>query len=291
MLRKTGRQAAVLPPLGRHPSDLPFQRHQRDDGAHYGVAEDGTTTGFTDEDVAILEVNPREFCSRIAVALELTPAPEPEGEGIDAYLVTTYSYRGLPCPIFLVLAAEEDHFDAAVASVCSGTVPAVILTPTTRRLSRILRNSIASRGVAVVAMSDIFVVTDRGVLVCTRPVTQLLPSAASRAAGESLPHDGVRDRTCIVVNGVEHRCDLTEREVKFLRAAWDRDEIPLVEMVHPRNGLISKKRFNNSRQHRNLVSRFLKELNPKLQLDAKPPLRLGFALPVRSDSVVRDRIE
>jgi hypothetical protein len=58
-------------------------------------------------------------------------------------------------------------------------------------------------------------------------------------------------------------------------------------MVHPKNGLISKKRFNNASNQRNSISRFLTALNTKL-LDSEPTVRVGYHLPKGADVVVRD---
>lgn len=290
LLRKTGKLAVELPSLGRHPSDGYFQLHQRDNGNYCGIAEDGTSTDFTRDDVQILELHLRDFKSRIAVAMGMTPTQAGDGDIVDAYLIAQYTHRGLPCPVYLVLTAEEEKFAAAVVSIVLGTTPAVIFTPTARRAGHLLNGPLPSNGVSLVALCDTFAIADGGVLVCNCSPSQLLPDAATRASRAPLQQDGVRDHTCIILGGVEHGVDLTEREMAFLRAAWDRDEVPLDELIHPKHGLISTKRFNNSPQNRNLISRFLKDLNFKLQRKARPQMLFGFTLPVRSMSVVRDKL-
>jgi hypothetical protein len=279
-----------LPSLGRYPGDEPFQVHQRTDGTHYGVAEDGTITEFTDEDVAILELRPLDISICIAAALDLATG-EDDGGMDHVHVAGTYEFRGLRCPVCLILTADDNAFIRAVAALAAQNLPTLVLTPTPRRLPAAFKDAAATGILTTAALSDNFVIAESGAWVCTRPPGQLLLRAFAQASGEPPPRDGVRDRNCVIFNGIEHKVELTGREERFLKAAWDGNEIRLDVMIHPKHGLISPKYFNNSRAHRNLVSRFLKDLNRKLQLESTPTLSLSFSLPPRSDAVVRDRFE
>lgn len=115
--------------------------------------------------------------------------------------------------------------------------------------------------------------------------------AAPMSDGDLPSADGIFGRTRLVWQGVEHVVDLTEREARFLRETWNSDEVRLDQMIHPRDGLIALARFNNSRQKRNQVSRFLKELNHKLSFNSTPRVPFTFFLPIRSDAVVCQRDE
>lgn len=287
LLRKTGRLAAEMPPLDRHAGDASFRRLQRDDGTHYGVAEDGATTEYSEDDVAILEVSLQDLCTRIALALGVTPSPKCQSAIPAAYLVGSFERKGQRHPVYLIITTDEDRGLQAIATIVARAEAAIVLLPDQRHVDILLRKDAATRGVALMALSDILAIADDGVLIPTQAPALIMATAAGRANDEPEIRDGVRDRHCIIINGVEHRCDLTQREFEFLKVAWDRTEVRLDEMLHINHGLIAKTRFNNSRHHRNQISRFLTALNTKL-VDSKPPVARSYCLPKSSDTVVRN---
>lgn len=277
-----------LPALGRHPSDQPFRRFERDDGAQYGVAEDGYTTDFTMDEVGILRLDLPQFCLRVAAALDLKPASGSDDHIVDAHLVATIDRYGIPLPVYLIRTPDDDLFGAALLRVAAASRqhPSIVLTPTPRRQSVLRLLGPAAANISVLAMSELFAFFAPGALAPLRPVGPVLESALAFARGEPPLRDGVRDRQCIIHNGSTHACDLSDRELGFLQAVWGRDEIRLDEMIHPTSGLIAKARFMNTPRQRNNISRFLNPLNEKL-LAAKPRIPFQYRLPKASDVVVR----
>ena len=224
---------------------------------------------------------------RVAAALDLKPASGSDGHIVDAHLVATIDRYGVPLPVYLIRTPDDDLFCAALLRVAAASRqhPSIVLTPTPRRQSVLRLLGPAAANVSVLAMSELFAFFAPGALAPTRPVAPVLEGALTFARGEPPQRDEVQDRQCVVYRGVVHKCDLNEREFRFLRVVLGRTEIPLLEMVHKSGGLIIKRRYGA--HERNNVSRFLSQLNQKL-LDATPSVPFIYRLPKGSDVVVCD---
>jgi len=284
-MHPTGKLAAELPSLGRHPGDVLFRRHQREDGSHYGIARDDTCVEYTAEEVKVLEVKLDELGRRIAAIFDFE-ASDPECLP-DSHLVCigTFERGGLRYPAYLLITADDNQYTSALISTLAGTLPAVVFVPTPRRMASSLRSKLSAQQLVIIALSDVLAIHD-DVWVPIRLPDQLMPAAIARAEGKLPKADGVYPPNKIVWRGEEHVCNLSRREMIFLEHGLLHDSVEVATLMHRRNGLLWKEHFLNTKVSRNKVSLFLSRLNIKL-LDATPPLKITFSLMRGSNTVIR----
>jgi len=100
-------------------------------------------------------------------------------------------------------------------------------------------------------------------------------SRAAQCAG--LRPDGVYPPRTVVFRGVEHDCELTDKECAFLAVALPNAETDIGTLMHGGHGAVWREPYVATTAKRNKVSGLIARLNAKV-LKASPPLRVTFGL-------------
>lgn len=260
----------------------------RPNGSIVGVSGDGDVIQLDKADVVIHVLDHSKIGLEICGALQVDPQKSSTNASSSAMPLGTFVRGSIRHPVALILCAEDDEFQTAIHRLLDGaTNPGIILVPTARLIAGRPRRVIRDMGFCVVALSDILRLAPDGRFVSTTGPGVALLQASQAASGVAPKPDGIYPPNTVVWMGVEHRCDLTKREVKFLEVGLFNREIEVRSLMHPRTGLIWKTTYTRSRLHRNRITAFLSRLSDKL-LKADPALPFHFALPRERDYVVRN---
>lgn len=81
----------------------------------------------------------------------------------------------------------------------------------------------------------------------------------------------------VILGGRRFDVDLTKREMQFLNAAIPTNPLPIEKVWHRARGAIWKGKYADDRKNRNVLSRYLSDLNAKLA-DIQPAFPFFFSL-------------
>ena len=288
LLRPNGSVAESIPSdgLGASAPILQIVRHADDDIV--GVSEEGDRIPLAKEQILIHQLDRHALAEAICRALKLEAVATSTHASNQENLVGTYEQRGIRNPVFLVIAVDDSAFEAAVSVIPSGRAhPRVILVPMARRISPTLRQRIENQGACVLGLSDILTIAG-GQLVALQRLDETVALAFRTAAGEAPRADGVYSQREIIWRGVGHECDLTVPQMEFLKLGLADAEIDIHKLMHPKNGVVWKERYQNSKGVRDKISQFVSRLNKAL-LGATPALGIAFSL--RRDAHVISRTD
>lgn len=114
---------------------------------------------------------------------------------------------------------------------------------------------------------------------------RIAPLAATPPTNADPRPDGVYTRD-VVVSGVRFRMDLTKREMEFLAVALTNEQVPITRVWCRATGMLWRSRYADTRTNRNRLSRFLTDLNAKLNA-ATPAFPFFFTLKRGEKTITR----
>lgn len=261
-------------------------RHQ--DGSIVGVTNDGEATHLDKAGVTIHTLDHSKLCADICAALGIDPLTNHANTSRITMPIGSFRHNSTRHPVFLILCAEEDEFLNYLHRLLEPeSVPSIVLVPTPRLIAGRSHRTIKEAGICLVALSDVLHLNRNGRFVSTTGQGVSMLQASQIASGVAPRKDGVYPPNTVVWKGVEHRCDLTRREMDFLRCGLSNPEIDINTLMHRTSGLLWKSNYSKTKQQRDKVSAFLSRLSGKLY-DASPRLNFHFSLVRDRDYVIRN---